>query len=288
MPADDLQQLLRCLYDGYGSHPLCARYSIRLPSKSDKRIEDMKKAIDQKYESCYFSRYCQKQTHVELSDEDFADFLESNRERTVKDTKIVVNRDFMVESSRIRLSMASPYFRFLLSGKWREVNQVEINLPVENIVLFEVLVNYLLLDLLVVPSSMSHRNWIELFRLANFFSLQKLEYACECQIHSKMSASNVDEVAEFARQEGLEELSQLCANFKVRSMEKNMVEIFTYNILELSEFQTDKYLKRAYDLRRFEINQKLLSKDHVIRQMLKKKSANSNSSVEKENFEVCN
>ena len=50
----------------------------------------------------------------------------------------------------------------------------------------------------------------------------------------------------------------------------------------------DKYLKKAYDLRRFEINQKLLSKDHVYRQMMKKKSTTSANSDEKENFEVCN
>lgn len=97
---------------------------------------------------------------MELGDEDFADFLESNRSRTIKDTRIVVNGDFMIESSRVRLSMAAPYFRFLFSGKWREINAIEISLPIENIVLFEILVNYLLLDLLIVPSSMNHQNWI--------------------------------------------------------------------------------------------------------------------------------
>ena len=51
-----------------------------------------------------------------------------------------------------------------------------------------------------------------------------------------------------------------------------MVEIFSENILDLNEFKMDKYLKKAYDWRRFEINQKLLSKDHVYRQMMKKKS----------------
>ena len=61
-------------------------------------------------------------------------------------------------------------------------------------------------------------------------------------------------------------------------MEKNMVEIFSENILDLNEFKMDKYLKKAYDLRRFEINQKLLSKDHVYRQMMKKKSTTSATS----------
>ena len=56
-----------------------------------------------------------------------------------------------------------------------------------------------------------------------------------------------------------------------------MVEIFSENILDLNEFKMDKYLKKAYDLRRFEINQKLLSKDHVYRQMMKKKSTKFNS-----------
>ena len=58
--------------------------------------------------------------------------------------------------------------------------------------------------------------------------------------------------------------------------------------MDLNEFKMDKYLKKAYDLRRFEINQKLLSKDHVYRQMMKKKSTTSTTSDEKENFEVCN
>lgn len=44
-----------------------------------------------------------------------------------------------------------------------------------------------------------------------------------------------------------------------------MVELFSENVLDLEEFKNDTYLKKAYNLRRFEINQKLLSKDHVIK-----------------------
>ena len=120
----------------------------------------MKKYLENKYESFYVAKYYQKTSHIELNDDDFGDFLENNREKIIKDIKIVVNKEFVVESSKIRLSVASNYFKYLLSGRFSEANEVEISLPSGNIVLFEILLNYLLLDHLIVPYGMSYQSWI--------------------------------------------------------------------------------------------------------------------------------
>ena len=48
------------------------------------------------------------------------------------------------------------------------------------------------------------------------------------------------------------------------------------------------YLKRAYNLKRFDINQKLLSRGYKMKELMKKNSATTNSSEDKENYEICN
>lgn len=132
-----------------------------------------------------------------MNDDDFGDFLEYNRDKIVKDVKIIINKEFIIESSRVRLSIASIFFRNLLSSKFKETKEVEIYLPCGNIVLFEILLNYLLLGHLIVPYGMSHQSWIELYRLANYFSLKILEQVCLGQIHGKLTLTNVDEIMKF-------------------------------------------------------------------------------------------
>ena len=114
-----------------------------------------------KYNSFFIPKASsQKNQIVELNDEDFGNFLETNREKVYKDIKIVVNKEFIIESNLISLSLANNFFKNLLSGKYQVSSEISISLPCGNIVLFEILLNFLLEGLLVVPEEMESGSWI--------------------------------------------------------------------------------------------------------------------------------
>ena len=75
----------------------------------------------------------------------------------------------------------------MFSGRYKEKNEIKISLEHNNIVILEVLVNYLLLDHVVVPENMSYHNWMELYKLAEYFCLSRLSVICEHQICNRIS-----------------------------------------------------------------------------------------------------
>ena len=62
--------------------------------------------------------------------------------------------------------MGSQYFRSLLANKFKGSNTVQVKLPSANLVVFEMITNYLLLDKLVVPIEMGVGSWMELYEMA--------------------------------------------------------------------------------------------------------------------------
>lgn len=97
---------------------------------------------------------------IEMSDECFGEFLERNREFTYKDSTVIVNGLYYLKTNRAQLSCSCKYFANLLSGNYNEKNEIRIFLENKNIVILEILLNYLLLDHVVVPENMSYHNWM--------------------------------------------------------------------------------------------------------------------------------
>ncbi len=90
-------------------------------------------------------------TVIHLNDEQFGTFLDQNRNHTHKDSTLVVNE---------------AYCRNLFSGKFKGKASAHVKLPSANLVVFEMVTNYLLLDKLVVPLEMGVGSWIELYEMA--------------------------------------------------------------------------------------------------------------------------
>lgn len=93
------------------------------------------------------------------------------------------------------LSCGSRYFKNLFARNFSETTfsseskqnrSVNIWIPNGNVVLLEILLNFLLIGLLVVPEHMSYQSWLELYELADYFSEKEL-----CTIISYMIWSKI-------------------------------------------------------------------------------------------------
>lgn len=92
---------------------------------------------------------------------------------------IVINNEYVLPSNSLILSSGSKYFKNLFagnfsddssSGKSRENRTVKIWIPNGNVVLLEILLNFILVGMLVVPEHMSYQSWLELYELGDYFS----------------------------------------------------------------------------------------------------------------------
>lgn len=67
-----------------------------------------------------------------------------------------------------------------------------------NIIVYEILLNYLQLDLLVVPAQIDESLWMVLFELAEYYCLGRLMAICENMLISKVTDCNCEEIMLFA------------------------------------------------------------------------------------------
>ena len=125
---------------------------------------------------------------------------------------------YCLRSNRAQLSSNSKYFFNAFSGRFSEKNEVSVTLENNNIVLFEILLNYLLLDHIVIPKNMSYQNWMELYELAECFCLGRLMIICEQQICHQIADETCSNIIEFGLKNQIESLALSCADYIIKSM----------------------------------------------------------------------
>lgn len=78
------------------------------------------------------------------------------------------------------MKIHSHYFYYLLSQRYNtNSNKIYVSLPNCTPIIFEILLAYLHTNLLVVPSQSSYTLYIEIAKLAEYFSLPNLMNICE-------------------------------------------------------------------------------------------------------------
>lgn len=79
--------------------------------------------------------------------------------------EIVVNDRYVLRSNKMRLACSSTFFNNLISSQFRQQNDgvIKLNVPNNNVVLFQAILNFIMLGMLIVPQSMSYQSWIELY-----------------------------------------------------------------------------------------------------------------------------
>lgn len=70
----------------------------------------------------------------------------------------------MLRSNSIALAINNNYFKYAFSGTYKdEGKEIRLKLNTNNLVIFEIALNYLLLDKLVIPADMGLYSWMELY-----------------------------------------------------------------------------------------------------------------------------
>ena len=78
----------------------------------------------------------------------------------------MINDAYCLPTNKTALGMSSQYFRNIFAGEFKMGEEAHIKLASNNLVVFEMIVNYLLVDKLVVPLDMGIGSWMELHEMA--------------------------------------------------------------------------------------------------------------------------
>lgn len=137
-----------------------------------------------------------------ISDDHYEEFLERSRENAMKDCTLIVNNCYRLEANSAVLRFKSKFFNNLMSHKFRKEpdNIYELNIP-GNIVLLEILINFLTYNYLVVPESMTWLSWIELYHVADYLALSHIKDLAICFIESLIDIQSVEDIFSFAQEE---------------------------------------------------------------------------------------
>ena len=81
------------------------------------------------------------------------------------------------------------------------------------------MLNSVIFGILTVPQDMSYQSWIELFMLADYFSMPRMKEVCVHQLSLRLHEQSVESIYKFAKAEGLKELGYLCAKYRMQVMQ---------------------------------------------------------------------
>ena len=82
--------------------------------------------------------------------------------------------------------------------------------------MLEILLNFILVGVLVVPEHMSYQSWLELYELADYFSEKELCNIIVYMIWSKIEAKSVDEILLFSINNQIDKLGLACGRMKIK------------------------------------------------------------------------
>jgi hypothetical protein len=76
-----------------------------------------------------------------------------------------------------------------------------------------------MLGFVVIPDSMSHQSWVQLYELADYFALAELKKIAIYSISCKIDDNTVDSILEFSTLYQLHELALCCGQYKIKNNE---------------------------------------------------------------------
>jgi hypothetical protein len=77
----------------------------------------------------------------------------------------------------------------------------------------EILANYLMLGVLVVPNDFSIEDWVKLIQLSDYLCMNGMKSISESHLCLRVNSSNLDKLSLLADHYDLKNLSLHCANF---------------------------------------------------------------------------
>lgn len=142
---------------------------------------------------------------IPLKEDEFHRLYENRRNQWQLDDRILVG-DTYIPVSKGLLALQSPYFRHLLSDKYR-TEDISLLLPYDSSpIVLEMILNGLMLGAMPVPKDYSLDGWIELTEIADYLCLEDIKNMCEIQLCGRVGESNVQILSDFAEKMGLGQL----------------------------------------------------------------------------------
>ena len=179
------------------------------------------------------------------------------------------------------LSCRSSFFRHLFSGRYSEDHSFGVGLPNHFSIVVDILLNYGMMGVVVVPVDFTAGAWMELAELAEYFCMEDLLLICESQLCSRLEGENHQELEVGSRKLDLNNLSLHCANYELRHSLRNK-ELKRKVMKESREGPNGSFMK-LFDTLRFDLfhNNEINDKEPVLKG---KKSSESETTIEeKEN-----
>ncbi len=260
-----LTTIIEALYRGYGTisqDEIHMRYNIILPETLNRRFF-VNPIIAEKEANgrnmLKLAHQCNERTTeviISLKQDEFSCFLEGRRQQWFTDACIQL-KDSEIRVNKTLLSINSPYFRSLFSGSFLENDEVRLTLHKNYTIVIDILLNYLMMAVVVIPVNFTTQAWMELAELSEYFSLHSLKNICENQLCLKVQQDNSGELEAFSQRMALENLSLHCANFELKhSIKTNELKkklaasrdsvskrhfIRLYNTVKFDLFHTDEH-----------------------------------------------
>jgi hypothetical protein len=143
----------------------------------------------------------------------------------------------------------------------------------------DILLNYLMMGVVVVPVDFSTQAWMELAELGEYFCQDSLKSICENQLCSKVQQENSGELEAFGQKMSLENLSLHCASFELKhSLKANELK---KKVAASRETAAKSHFMRLYNTVKFDLFHN--EGDHKEPNFKKNRSENEAALEEKEN-----
>ena len=152
---------------------------------------------------------------VALVQEDFEAFLLSRRRQWFANATIEL-QGHEVRVNPTLLACRSTYFRHLFEGNWKEGQTIRLSLPSHYSIVVDVLLNFAMLGVLVIPCEFSTSAWMELAELADYFCMHDLTNICQNHLSARLNGENHSELERFSCSMGFKHLQLHCANYELR------------------------------------------------------------------------
>lgn len=201
-----LLALLSMLYKGYGkfeADEIHQKYNISLPETINRRhflnpmIAETEANERNMLRLAHQSSERTTDIIISLKHREFDSFVEKRRNQWFTDA-LLLNGSSEIPVNKAMLSINCPYFRNLFSGAYQEGKEVCLYLPKNFTIVLDILLNYLMMGVVIVPLDFTTQSWMELAELSEYFCMENLKAICESQLCGNVEKENSGELSLFS------------------------------------------------------------------------------------------
>jgi hypothetical protein len=175
---------------------------------------------------------------------------------------LVLNQQYCLPANRALLAVNSQYFACLFANCPDPQICLTLDRSMVDVRVFQVLLNYLQNDLLVLPAGLDEHCWMFLYQLAEYFCLQRLTAVCEMELITKLTHTNCEHILDYSLVHNLPVLSLHSAEHLFRCLLETGNQEYLQSLKEKILINNkERLLSKILELLRFDLLQIELRKE---------------------------